>query len=170
MKTSFPVLCLFVFLSTQSLSQSNYEIITDSVDGTTKIYKGQLKKSDLTRFAWYAESQKIYPHPAALALENLTKFKDSVSLVVFLGTWCEDSHFVVPKLLKLQEESGFPEDSVSLYGVDRTKKSTGTLTHDYAIVNVPTIIVMKKGREVGRVVEYGKTGIWDQEFGELFAR
>jgi hypothetical protein len=32
---------------------------------------------------------------------------------------------------------------------------------------VPTIIVMKSGKEIGRVVEYGKSGEWDKELLEL---
>ena len=34
---------------------------------------------------------------------------------------------------------------------------------------VPTIIVMKNGREIGRVVEYGKYGSFDKELGEILA-
>ncbi|MEI9808442.1 MAG: hypothetical protein WDO16_11570 [Bacteroidota bacterium] len=35
------------------------------------------------------------------------------------------------------------------------------------ITNVPTIIVMKKGKEVGRVIEYGKEGVFDKELAEI---
>jgi hypothetical protein len=43
------------------------------------------------------------------------------------------------------------------------------LSEALGVVNVPTIIVMKEGKEVGRVVEYGKTGVWDKELGDIFA-
>jgi hypothetical protein len=33
--------------------------------------------------------------------------------------------------------------------------------------NVPTVIVMQQGKELGRVVEYGKTGQWDKELAEI---
>jgi len=32
---------------------------------------------------------------------------------------------------------------------------------------VPTFIIVKNGREVGRVVEYGKTGNIEKELGEI---
>ncbi len=35
------------------------------------------------------------------------------------------------------------------------------------ITNVPTIIVLKNGKEVGRVVEYGASGKWDEELASL---
>jgi hypothetical protein len=43
----------------------------------------------------------------------------------------------------------------------------GNLNDAFKITNVPTIIVMKDGKEIGRVVEYGKTGKWDVELAEL---
>jgi hypothetical protein len=36
-------------------------------------------------------------------------------------------------------------------------------------LNVPTIIVLKDGKEIGRVVEYGKTGMFDKELGEIIS-
>jgi hypothetical protein len=35
------------------------------------------------------------------------------------------------------------------------------------ITNVPTIIVMKNGKEVGRVIEYGTIGKWDKELSDI---
>ncbi len=71
--------------------------------------------------------------------------------------------------LRSKEASGFPEDRITLYAVDRNKKTKGTIADDYHITNIPTIIVVKDGKEVGRVVEYGKTGKWDKEFADIFS-
>ncbi|HAI83817.1 MAG TPA: glycerophosphodiester phosphodiesterase, partial [Chitinophagaceae bacterium] len=39
------------------------------------------------------------------------------------------------------------------------------------IINVPTFIVLdNNGKEVGRVVEYGKYGVIDKELGEIVSR
>ena len=150
-----------------------YETLTDSLHPQEKILKGLISKSDLENDSsynkWYTESQKIYPMPNEDAVKGMRKNKNNVNIVIFGGTWCEDTHFVLPKFFKMQEASGFPEDRITLYAVDRNKKTTGTIAEDYHIINVPTIIVMKDGREVGRVVEYGKTGKWDQEFGDIFS-
>jgi hypothetical protein len=32
---------------------------------------------------------------------------------------------------------------------------------------VPTIMIMKDGKELGRVVEYGKYGMFDKEMGDI---
>ncbi len=93
--------------------------------------------------------------------------KGKVQFVVFGGTWCDDTQFVLPKFFKLQEQSGFSDSDISFFAVTRAKQTVGNITTAFKIVNVPTIIVMKDGKEVGRVVEYGKTGKWDIELAEL---
>ncbi|MBK7291849.1 MAG: thioredoxin family protein [Chitinophagaceae bacterium] len=54
--------------------------------------------------------------------------------------------------------------------MDRAKKTLSHLTEALNITNVPTIIVMKNGKEIGRVVEYGKYGLFDMELGEILKK
>jgi thiol-disulfide isomerase/thioredoxin len=84
-----------------------------------------------------------------------------------MGTWCDDSHFIIPKFYTLLDASGFSKDRVTLIGVDRAKKTLSHLAEALNIINVPTIIVMKDGKELGRVVEYGKYGLFDKELAEI---
>jgi len=151
------------------MSQSQYEVTPDSDGG--KIFKGiisgELLEKDST-FKWYENSLRGYT-PNAGAIVSLKKYSDSIQLVAFMGTWCEDSHFVIPKLYYLLDAAGFSRDRISLIGVDRSKKTLSHLTEALDIVNVPTIIVMKKGKEVGRVVEYGKSGLFDKDLGEIIS-
>jgi thiol-disulfide isomerase/thioredoxin len=82
---------------------------------------------------------------------------DSVSVIVFLGTWCPDSRREVPHFLKLADEAGIPSDMIKLYAVDRTKKSDDGLTGQYHIQLVPTFIFLKHGEEIGRITEVPQT-------------
>ena len=84
-----------------------------------------------------------------------------------MGTWCEDSHVIIPKLFSLFDAANFSKDRVSILGTDRSKKTLGYLSESMNVHSVPTLIVMKNGKEVGRVVEYGKYGMWDKELGEV---
>ena len=86
-----------------------------------------------------------------------------------MGTWCEDSHFVIPRLFSLLDQSGFPKDKVTLIGVDRDKKTLSHLSEALNVTNVPTILIMKKGKELGRVIEYGHDGYFDKELGEILS-
>ncbi len=67
------------------------------------------------------------------------------------------------------DTAGITEDHVTLVGVDYSKKAIGNLAEAFNIQRVPTFIVLKDGKEVGRVVEYGTSGQWDKELSEIVA-
>lgn len=166
MKKLIPVIIAFLLVGNLE-AQNQYEVLSERPN--EKTLKGIISREVLlkdTSFKWYAENQKNYK-PNAAALEGLKQHKDSIRLLVFMGTWCEDSHIVIPKLFALIDAAGFPEDRVSLIGVDRNKLTLGHLSETMNADKAPTIIVMKKGRELGRVVEFGKYGLFDMELGEI---
>lgn len=137
-----------------------------------KTLKGIISKEVLLSdpsFTWYAENLKGYT-PNAKTIEGLKLQADSIELLTFMGTWCEDSHFIIPKFYSLLGAAGFPPERVTLIGVDRQKKTISHLAEALNIKNVPTIIVMKNGKELGRVVEYGKYGLFDKELGEIIEK
>lgn len=165
MKGLFFVIASLFF--TQTLLAQGAEISRDS-EGN-KILKGFMTKGELstdTAFKWYGENQKGYL-PYESALSALKANKDSLNFLVFGGTWCHDTQFILPKFFSLTDAAGFSQDRVTLLGVDRSKKTIQHLSEAFGIVNVPTIIVLKNGKEVGRVVEYGKYGMVDKELGEI---
>jgi thiol-disulfide isomerase/thioredoxin len=84
-----------------------------------------------------------------------------------MGTWCEDSHFIIPRLFELSEASGFSNDKITLIGTDRYKKTLSHLSEALNVNNVPTIMIMKKGKELGRIIEYGKTGMFEKDLIEI---
>ncbi len=164
-------LLLPLFIATAH-SQSNYVVVPDSVNVGENILKGLITKADMANnpaYGWYAESQNIYTNPSAAALAGMRLNKDNIDIVVFAGTWCEDSRFVVPKFFKLQQASGFPDSRMTIYAVDRSKKAIENVVEDYHVTLIPTIIIIKSGREVGRLEEFGKSGIWDKDFAEIFS-
>ena len=154
-------------MSTQA--QTPYTVSPDPNHKDGLIYNGIISKYALINqpaFNWYGTSQTNYKTPAEV-VSAMTAAKDKIKYMVFGGTWCEDTQFVLPKFFKLQEAAGIPDTDVSFVAVDRQKKSIGNVATVFGITNVPTIIVMKDGKEVGRVVEYGKTGKWDAELSGL---
>ena len=146
---------------------------TTTVDNSNvTILNGIVAKSDIAAnvafTSWYGTNQNGYK-PDTSVTNAMANTKDKVQYVVFGGTWCGDTQFILPKFFKLQEQSGLSESHLSLYAVDRNKKTLGNIADAFKITNVPTIIVMKDGKEVGRVVEYGKTGKWDTELGQILS-
>lgn len=157
-----------VLISISGFSQSQYEVTTDGQD---KILKGIIHRDLIandTSFKWYKQNLAGYkPNEAAT---NALKAKSSqLQFIVFGGTWCSDTKYILPKFFALTDAASFPQDRVTLIGVDRDKKTLSHLSEALGVINVPTIIVMKEGKEIGRVVEYGKTGAWDKELGEVIS-
>ncbi len=157
---------LFILTATAASAQTPY---TYSNDGSGIILNGLLTKYILandTSFAWYKQSASSYT-PSAEVVNAFSSAPANVTLMIFGGTWCEDTQTILPKFFGLQEKSGFPDSRISFFGVDRSKKSIGNVAGVMGITNVPTIIVLKDGKEAGRVIEYGKTGRWDEELAAL---
>ena len=149
-------------------AQSQAEISRD--EEGNKVLKGIISRSQLendTAFSWWAENLKGFT-PQSQAVAELKK-NQHIQFIAFMGTWCSDSKFIVPKFYSLLDAAGFPQDKVTLIGVDRDKKTLSHLAEALNIENVPTIIVLNNGKEVGRVVEYGKTGAFDKDLGEIIA-
>lgn len=164
-------LVIVLLVSQLSFSQVQYEVSKDPKNGL-KTAKGILSRELLqtdTAFAWMKNDISWYK-PNAACVANLLPVKDSIQLIVFIGTWCEDSHNVFPQLLKLLDQVKFSADRLTIIGIDRKKQTLGFLSEALAITKAPTILVMKNGKEIGRVEEYGKYGIYDQELAEIFAK
>lgn len=149
-------------------AQTGFSITTDPKHPEKKMLVGAITKEHLstdTAFGWYAQSYRYYsPDSATVAA---FKANQHCRFIVFGGTWCEDTQNILPKFFKLMEQANIPSEHLSLFAVDRDKKVFGNLTSAMQILNVPTFIVMKNGKEVGRVVEYGSTGNWDKELAGL---
>lgn len=77
---------------------------------------------------------------------------------VFMGTWCGDSRREVPRLLKIMDSLGIPPQKVRIIctksGNPGHKTSPGREEQGLYIFRVPTFIVRKNGKEIGRIVEF----------------
>ena len=162
-------LALTIFTAQYMFAQSAVEVSRDA--SGTKILKGFINKKELasdTAFTWYAQNVKSFT-PNAEVVKQYSTGKDAVNLIVFGGTWCGDTQALLPKFLATTDAAGIPENHITLIGVDHNKKTLYNLSEAFGITNVPTFIVMKDGKEVGRVVEYGKTGTPEKEVAEIIA-
>lgn len=160
------LLVSFAVIGFVAQSQSQYEV---KIEGPDKILKGVITRELVQKdsaFKWFAQNQLGYV-PNADAVTALKSGASNLHFIVFGGTWCDDTKNILPKFYSLADAATIPADHISLIGVDRSKKTIGYLAESLNVTLVPTIIVLKDGKELGRVVEYGKTGQWDKELGEI---
>lgn len=159
---------IMCWLVGQSNAQTKlYEVLPDSIEH--KILVGIVPLSAIkndTNFIWYAQALKYYK-PYAPLVQALKTNNEKLSLLFFAGTWCHDSQQVMPKYFSCLEAASFPEHRYTIVSTDRNKKTIAHLHQIFSIVNVPTVIVLNNGKEIGRIEEYGKTGLPDQELATL---
>lgn len=161
--------CSSVYL--KPLLKDDYVVTRDEGhEGNSKILTGSITRSSLekdTAFKWFNDNYK-YANPDANAIATFAKNKDKFSVVVFGGTWCHDTQNLLPLFYKLIDKSQFPANKVYLIGVNRAKTTFKNLHTQFKVANVPTFIIRdNKGKEVGRVVEYGNTGAIDKELAQI---
>lgn len=171
MNKYFATLLFSFVLAFNTTAQVQYETSNDPQNGL-KTLKGILSidvlKND-SAFAWMRNDISWYK-PNAAAVSVMKEVKDTVQLMVFIGTWCEDSHIVFPQLLKLLNEAGFNYNRLTVIGVDRKKTTLGSLCEALGVNKAPTIVVMKGGKEIGRVEEFGSSGMYDKDLGEVLLK
>ena len=142
------------------MAQRAYKVSKDSTDGGL-IFNGVVTFDDLeneSSFTWLKSGEKEYS-PEEKDLKLLQFYLRQYTMVVFLGTWCDDSHNLIPKLEKVLDRIDYPKTKVSMFGVDREKTNIGGEYKRYRIANLPTIILLKENKEVGRITETVKTSI-----------
>jgi thiol-disulfide isomerase/thioredoxin len=98
-----------------------------------------------------AQIEAHFDREAAAALAMV---EPGAEVTVFLGTWCGDSRREVPRFWRvLDETGGLVPFTIRYIGVSRDKKEPAELVTAHDIRYVPTFIVTRDGREVGRIVE-----------------
>ena len=162
---AFAILIVTI-LSCNSYKHLNYETIYKGREKTLKgVINRQVIESD-TAFAWF-KTNMAYGTINENSINTFKSKADKFNVIVFGGTWCEDTQNLLPRFYKLIAASGYPENKVLLLGVDRMKNTIDSLNVKYKITNVPTFIIMHKGKEVGRVVEYGTKGDINNELADI---
>lgn len=151
MRILFLALAIFIVMHTQA--QGTFDKAIN--DRNELVFTGQFAFTDLQAeesFKWMTEETDAY-QPNAEDISYLKSELNKYHLVVFMGTWCEDSHNLMPKLYKVLHAASYPLQQLTLYGLDREKKGKGTAHEEYKVLYVPTIIVLSDGKEIGRITE-----------------
>ncbi len=79
---------------------------------------------------------------------------------MYLGTWCSDSGRELPRLWRALDEFGVLDPPEIRYiGVDRDKSEPAEWLAGVDLELVPTFVVRRDGRELGRIVESAPNGI-----------
>ena len=149
------ITAILLLAGMQTMAQTkNYDTLRDE-ENKQLVYKGSFTMNDLTAepsFEWMRTGAAEYT-PDAKDMQALTAHLGQYKLIIFMGTWCDDSHNLVPKLCKILNVANYSPANVTLYGVDRAKTTGSKIEKTYNVTLVPTIIIMDGDKEKGRITE-----------------
>jgi thiol-disulfide isomerase/thioredoxin len=151
---------LILMFSMQALAQKAFTVINDK-QLHQPVYTGMVTFDDLNNekaFDWLKKGDENYM-PDKNAVSFLQANLSNYTIIVFLGTWCGDTHNLLPKFEKVLQQIGYSESKLTMYALDMEKKGADAQKGQYNISRVPTFIILKNGKEIGRVTESVKKSI-----------
>ena len=120
---------------------------------------GHISPEQLTE-APYEEWYQIfyeYHEPDISLIEGFESDLKKFHILVFMGTWCSDSQREIPGFIKILQQADFPMERLKIVAVhdkgEFYKTSPNGEQWGLKIVKVPTIIFLRDGKEVNRIVE-----------------
>lgn len=139
------ILVSLLFLNSSKLMSQN-----DTIPVITGLFTDTILESDFFK-SWNVLQPGLQVSDEVLkSLQNANL--EGVSFELIMGTWCEDSQYHAPVMLKLAKELEIP---VAIIGLNREKdcpfKSSKCKTWD--IEYIPTLKIFRKGEEIGRIIE-----------------
>ena len=167
-KTKQVTYYLILFFSLLSFSMACHNKEKTTTTDTAGILIGPIIEQELLNLSpAYAREKNAY-RPDSVTISFLQKIDSDINILVFLGTWCSDCQRELPRFLKIVEAMKNNHFTCQLIGVDRSKQDPQGLAEQYQIEFVPTFIVQKNGRELGRIVEAPMLSI-EQDLQEILS-
>lgn len=116
---------------------------------------------------WRSEMENYKPNDQAVAAIK-TNDKETLVTLAF-GTWCPDSKNYVPRLIKALSAAANGKIQIKLVGIDNQFHEPVATVQPRRITNVPTVIVERGGREIGRIVETPAAGTMEEDLAAILS-
>jgi thiol-disulfide isomerase/thioredoxin len=123
------------------------------------VLTGATSREAVESFAPEWVEAEVGSQPEAAGIQALASVEPGAEVEVFLGTWCGDSRREVPRLWKALDQLAAAPFRLTYVGVDRHKKEPAEVLAASGVLYLPTLIVRRGGKEVGRIVETSPHGV-----------
>ncbi len=157
----FLIVAMLVSLLACKQEKVYNQIVKDEVTGKD-MYVGYVTveglKGEIFRDAYIRGLNEYVAHDSTVQAFKL--LLNDVTFRVIMGTWCSDSDEEVPRFLNILYNAEYDvlnPANFELICVDRDKKAPGIKVAKYKAEKIPTFIVYRKGKEIGRIVERFKS-------------
>ena len=116
---------------------------------------------------WRARMNKYQPNAQAVAA--LKKIEPDTNVIIAAGTWCGDSKHYEPELLRSLHEAGNPHLHIKLVGIANKFAEPVEFINQRDIKKVPTVIVERNGKEIGRITESPAAKTMEEDLAAIFS-
>ncbi|MDC0722874.1 TlpA family protein disulfide reductase [Nannocystis bainbridge] len=154
-------LAVAVVLATSACRSDATTPPSSAQDQAPPVLVGPVERADVEKQVpgWISDAE-IDGEAAA----KLASVPPGAEVTIIFGTWCGDSRREVPRLWRAFDAAGAPLPfTLKQIGVDTQKTAPQIDKAAIDLRYVPTIIVSREGREVGRIVESVAGGVIERE-------
>jgi thiol-disulfide isomerase/thioredoxin len=152
---------IFFLFITFFLSCSNKVLFTQKKDGSDIILNGTIEKKYLNnskKFPWFYYGYQAY-QPKDSIVQLIKAHVSDLGFMVFAGSWCGDTQKELPAFFKVAQLSNIKENQIQLIMLDRNKISWFMNPKIMGVKHIPCIIVYRKDKEIGRIIETVKVSM-----------
>lgn len=107
--------------------------------------------------------------PNTQAVDAIKATDKETTLTLAFGTWCPDSKNYVPRLIKALRAADNAKLQLKLIGIDNQFREPVSAVQPLRITNVPTVIVERGGREIGRIVETPSAATMEEDLAAILS-
>lgn len=111
---------------------------------------------------WFSREYDAYQPNQKVTAEFKSKIK-RFRIEAFIGSWNEDTRREYPRFIKILDEVKFPDQRLLTYAVNENLKSFYSEEAGKNIRHLPTFVLYKGGKEVGRIVESPVSGSLEED-------
>ncbi len=132
-------------------------------DKEAPVLIGEVTRETVESFAPDWVEAEVSSQPEAEAAQALAAVEPGAEIEVYFGSWCDDSRREVPRFWKALDQSGGDPAALPFklryVAVDRAKKEPAGEIAAGDVRYLPTFVVRRGGKEVGRIVETSPHGV-----------
>lgn len=102
-------------------------------------------------YDWFKTGYAAYT-PDAARLQKLRPLVRKVKVRVYMGSWCDDTHLLLPRFFKVADMLGLSPESISLVALNREKRDDGNFAIR-EVDRIPYFIFYYENLETGKIIE-----------------
>lgn len=120
---------------------------------------GELARDEIeARLPGFGHKVAVYA-PDDGQVATLRAVETPSDIVAFFGTWCSTCRDELPALAKTLDAAANPRLALRMVGVDEDLAEPYELLSDLAVSDVPLVLVLQGGIEVGRIIDEPQVSI-----------